>query len=287
MSCLLIFERQNVIRCLGRWASPLVVCACIAPVLGQKADSVTFRLSLSLPVAAQFAACDQLGNTYVITNENAIEKYAPDGRRLARYTQNRMGRATRLDVSNPLKIMVLYSDFRTAVFLDRSLTELGMLDWDAAGYPFVRCIALASDGNLWLYDEADFRLRKITPTGEPLFESQALNLLHDGPMPKPACMLEGDNQVFLSDSAQGIFVFDAYAQFSKLLFFKGVGDFSVVEGRLFFIKGGFLHTEQIGAFRSEQTLLPEVALADWTRCFFNHSRLICVLNEQIEILSNQ
>lgn len=255
----------------------LLAYATALPVFGQKTDSIAFHLSQSLPVAARYAAADQLGNTYIITTENAIEKYAPDGRRLARYTQNRIGQATLLDISNPLKIMVLYADFRTAVFLDRSLTELGMLSWEAAGFPFVRRVAMGSDGNLWLYDEASFQLKKISPAGEPLFESQAMNLLHDGPMPQPSALLESDNQVFMADTAQGVFVFDAFAQFSKPLFFKGISDFSVAGGRLFFLENGFLRVELLGAFRSEKIALPEIAQRTGTRCFFGNRRLLCLV----------
>ena len=276
-------KRHNVIQSLacGGWLLAAWVFAW--PVFGQRADSVAFRLSHVLPVAARFAAADPLGNIYVITTENAVEKYAPDGRRLARYTQNRMGRAAYLDVSNPLKIMVLYSDFRTAVFLDRSLTELGALDWEEAGHPFVRRVALASDGNLWLYDEASFQLKKITPTGEPLFESQALSMLHDGPMPQPACLLESDNQVFLSDSVQGVFVFDAYAQFHKLLVVKGVADFWAASGRLFFIHGEHLHIEQTGAFRSEKVALPHRGQPTDALCFFGHRRLVYLKAQAAEV----
>lgn len=259
------------------WGAAL---AAAAPVLGQKMDTTAFHEAATLPVAARFATADQLGQAYVITAQNAIEKYAPNGQPLARYTQNRLGSATWLDASNPLKIMVLYADFRTAIFLDRNLTELGALNWEAAGHPFARRVAMASDGNLWLYDEADFRLKKIAAaTGETLAESQPLHLLLETPPQQPAALLEAENRVFLSDTAQGIFVFDAYAQFSKLLKINGVEQFSVSAGRAFFVRDGTLCMESLVGFRSEKISLPLPARA----YFFAASRLFCLRDDAVKI----
>ena len=65
----------------------------------------SFVAVLSLPVQARCAEADQFGNVYVLTTANALEKYAPDGRLLTRYSNNRLGPAARVDVSNPLKVM--------------------------------------------------------------------------------------------------------------------------------------------------------------------------------------
>lgn len=188
----------------------------------------TFRLALTLPVDARFATADNLGNLYVITTTNALEKYAPDGRLLTRYSTQRLGNALYIDVSNPLKVLVWYADFRMVVFLDRSLTLLGELNLIEAGYPEVRTVAAAMDGKIWLYDEVNFRLVKITQEGDKVVESQPLSQMLPGAT-TITCIRDENNRVCASDPAQGLLEFDAYAQFQRVIGQRDIREFQLLE----------------------------------------------------------
>ncbi|GAB4493249.1 MAG: hypothetical protein OHK0019_16830 [Saprospiraceae bacterium] len=243
------------------------------------ADSL--RLLQTLPVRATFAATDNLSNVYLITPDNAIEKYAPDGRRLARYTNNRLGQATRLDVSNPLKVLVWYADFRTALFLDRSLTDLGELNLITAGFPEVRTVAAALDGNMWLYDEVNFRLVKITPEGEKRYESQSMNLSEATPN-RPTCLREGNDRVLLADSTQGVFVFDLFAQFDRLLVPQHpVTDFQIVDNQIHYLADGKIIAEHLQVRASREVAIPAEMLKEKT-ALLSGGRLL-LLGEKVEV----
>lgn len=246
-----------------------------------QSTSDSLRLLQSLPVKAIFAATDNLSNVYIITPDNAIEKYAPDGRRLTRYSNNRLGQATRLDVSNPLKVLVWYADFRMALFLDRSLTDLGELNLITAGYPEVRTVAAAQDGNMWLYDEANFRLVKITPEGERRYESQSMNLLEATPN-RPTCIREGSDRVFVADSSQGVFVFDWFAQYDRLFAPQHpVQDFQMVDNQLHHLVGSKIVTEHLRLRLSREVALP-AALLEGKKVMLSPGKLL-VLGETVEV----
>lgn len=239
------------------WRVALLCLSAMSPFsLQAQADS--FRLALALPVQARFVAADNLGFIYLITRQNAIEKYSPDGRLLTRYTNNRLGAATSLDVTNPLKVLVWYADFRTVVFLDRSLTILGELNLSAAGFPEVRAIAAAQDGNLWFYDEIRFQLRKISPEGAELLESQALNQLLDGRI-QISCLRDNGNEVLAADTTTGLLWFDIYGQFQKLMPRKNIANFHLEQDRLIYTKDGLLHIERMQAPVSRSLPLPPPA----------------------------
>jgi hypothetical protein len=119
---------------------------------------------------------DHLANTYLVHGFEA-RKIRLHGQLCgAIFQQSAWQHLQFVDASNPLKIMVWYADFQTAVFLDRNMTELGRLNVAEAGWPAVRSLATAADGNLWVYDEASTQLLKISTAGEKLLESQPLNL---------------------------------------------------------------------------------------------------------------
>jgi hypothetical protein len=209
---------------------PTFLLAFFSPgLVAAQAPDDSLRLAWSLAVRADFAVTDPLGNLYIITPEMAVEKYAPDGRLLTRYTQNRLGMPAALDVTNPLKVLVWYADFRTVVWLDRSLTTLGELNLIDAGYPEVRTVGAAQDGNLWLYDEAGFRLRKIGADGRPLFESQDMNLLFDQTL-QISCIRENENGVLVAEARYGALQFDPYGQYARTVALTGVQQF-VLKGR--------------------------------------------------------
>lgn len=224
----------------------------------------SLRLLQALPVSAAFAAVDNLNNVYIITPDNAIVKYAPDGRQLTRYSNNRLGRAALVDVSNPLKVLVWYADFRVVVFLDRSLTELGELNLISAGFPEVRCVTAAQDGNLWLYDEVNFRLVKVTPDGAKRYESQAMNLMEPAPN-RPTWLQEGNDRVWMADSLSGVFGFDLFAQFDKVFQpLEPVTEFQIVANQLHYLSDNKIVEEHLLVRLNREVAIPAGIMAEKT-----------------------
>jgi|GEM_PF-412003 len=260
----------------------LLIIIFLAPSFASaQSPTDTLRLLQTLPVKARFAATDNLSNVYLITPDNAIEKYAPDGRRLSGYSNNRLGQAARLDVSNPLKVLVWYADFRTALFLDRSLTDLGELNLITAGFPEVRTVAAAQDGNMWLYDEVNFRLVKITPEGEKRYESQSMNLSEATP-DRPTCLREGNDRVLLADSTQGVFVFDLFAQFDRLLApHHPVTDFQIVDNQFHYLADGKIVAEHLQVRASREVTIPAEMLKEKT-ALLSGGRLV-IWGEAVEV----
>jgi len=209
----------------------------------------------TIPQNAHFVTADHLANTYLLHGFE-VEKYDSTGRFVSRYSNNRLGIPAFLDGSNPLKIMVWYADFQTAVFLDRNMTELGRLNLAQAGFPAVRCLASAADGNLWAYDEATSYLLKLSTSGEKLIESQPLNLEFAQRF-APTCIRDdGGQAVFLSDPVLGVAVFDPFAQLDKILPIKGLTQFEVENGILFFAEKEGIRSENWRGLSSIITSMP-------------------------------
>ncbi len=212
----------------------------------------------SIPQNAHFATADHLANTYLLHGFE-VEKYDSTGRFVSRYSNNRLGVPAFLDASNPMKILVWYADFQTAVFLDRNMTELGRLNVAEAGFPAVRCLASAADGNIWAYDEASSYLLKLSTSGEKLIESQPLNLEFAQRFAPVGIRDDGGQAVFLGDPVQGVAVFNPFAQLDKILIFKGLAQFEVENGVLFFAEKDSIRAENWRGLSSQKTSLPTAA----------------------------
>lgn len=248
----------------------------------QTATPDSLRLERSLPVTARFATTDNLGNLYLISPKNILEKYAPDNRLLSRYSNNRLGTAVWLDVTNPLKVLVWYADFRTVVFLDRNFTQTAELNLISAGYPEVRTVAAAADGNMWLYDEVAFQLKKISPDGQTRFESQALNLIQADRL-NIHTIRDNGREVFAAEPDQGILCFDNYAQYQRTLDWKNIASFTLEGNQLSYCRDSSLHLEQLPGFVSRQIALPASARQAGAPYWLSAGRLLVQNGALLEI----
>ena len=72
---------------------------------------------------------DNLDNIYILNSRNQIKKYNASGDSVAIFNDvKKFGKATLVDVSNPLKVVLYYKDFATVVMLDRFLNVLNTID---------------------------------------------------------------------------------------------------------------------------------------------------------------
>ncbi len=232
--------------------------ATIAQAQTDKADADSCRLLYNIPRQAVFATADHLSNIYLIAADNSIEKYDSTGLRVARFTNNRLGQAASLDVTNPLKILVWFADFQTVVTLDRTLNEMGQLNLVEAGLPAVRCVALAQDGNFWVYDDAGFRLLKISASGTILLESQPMNMVFPERM-AATCIRDNGEMVFISDPEQGISAFDQYGYLLRTYPDLQTNRFEVLQNWLVFPDNDFLRFEHLNRFQALKIVLPASA----------------------------
>lgn len=209
----------------------------------------------TLPVQAAFATADHLSNTYLVKTDNSVEKFDSTGKRVARYTNNRLGRIAFADAANPLKILLWYADFQTIVTIDRTLNEIGQLNLNETDFATTKCIGQAQDGNIWIYDDARFRLLKITPAGALVLESQPLNLVFPERL-SATCIRDNGEKVFVSDPQQGISAFDQYGYLLKTFPDLKTSYFEVLRDWLVIPEKDAIRYEHLSRFQTLRVLLP-------------------------------
>lgn len=247
--------------------------------LAQRPDSTTKWLEF--PFEAVQGKVDHLGNVYLGRSGGILEKYSSSGKFLSRYSNNRLGEISAIDVSNPLEILLWFGSYRTAVVLDRNLTLLGSLNFLETEFPEVRSIAMSRDGNFWIYDEAAFRLRKIKTIGLELSSSLELTAFLDGQVTIFQIM-EHNNRVLIGAGDRGWLNFDLYGQFSGVIPcpFR-VENFSLIGERKILIQGNPPEIQVIEAQKSISLPLPFSGKAD--RYFIGGNCLFVILPNQTVI----
>ena len=194
-------------------------------------QDTNYQLLQTIPINSTYLTTDNLQNIYVATEKGQIIKYDKKGNKQFEYTNNRLGQVGKIAVKNPLTILVYYPDLAVIIILDRTMSvikELNLYDLDIIA---PKGIALANDNNIWVYDEVAAVLKKISPEGAILFESRNLNQILQKQL-MPSFLQEKNNEVYLSDKENGLFVFDAFGQLKQEISIKDIDRFQVINEQL-------------------------------------------------------
>ena len=198
---------------------------------------------------------DKLQNIYYLSTKNEIVKLKPDGTEQFRYINKTLDEPTYLDATNPFNLLLFYPDYQNVVTLDRTMNLAGQYSLFQLNLFQVNAIGAAGDGNLWVYDEVTFRLKKIGLDGRVILQSSDLSL-ELGENIKPNLLLERGQQVYLNDPAYGILVFDVFGRHSKTLPIMGLTTFQVSGDQLLYWNQGQLKSFHLKALLEVGIRLP-------------------------------
>jgi hypothetical protein len=186
-----------------------------AQEVGSKNNDSAFVLMRTYEGDIAGAALDRLDNLYIISSKGQVKKFGAAGDSLSVYNQVRnYGQLYTLDVTNPLKLLLFYKDFKTVVVLDRFLSTMKTVDLRRYNILQPIAIGLSYDNNVWVFDEYDNKLKKIDEQGNHLFESNDFRSVFNQGI-SPQKIIDDNGLVYLADSSSGVFVFDNYGSFKK------------------------------------------------------------------------
>lgn len=234
-------NRLATIRCYAFRCLAVLAClaACRIPV-------ATGQQPIAFSIRAQNFTTDNLQNIYVITPENEVVKFTPDGQEVFRYPNKTLGQVAFLDATNPFNLLLFLPEYQNVLMLDRTLNLIAQFNLFRFGLFQVNAVGMASDGHLWAYDETTFRLEKITSDGTVMVESGDLSLAL-GQTIQPNFLIEREQQVFLNDPNIGVLMFDVFGQYLKTIDIKGLSEFQIMDDQLIYCREGKLRSFHLSA----------------------------------------
>jgi hypothetical protein len=198
-------------------------CAQTKPILNSPANEAqlksdsNFKYSHFIAGSFSYIDVDVLDNIYLITANNQLKKIKSNGDSVAVFNDvKKFGNPSSIDVSNPLKILLYYKNYSTVVILDRFLTVRNTINFRKENIFKAKTIATSYDNNIWLFDEQDFKLKKINEEGKLLSETTDWRQIFDD-VPSPTEMIDRDGAVYLHDTEKGFYVFDYYGSLKNNL----------------------------------------------------------------------
>jgi hypothetical protein len=253
-------------------------------IIAHAQADTAFRLIKTIRTDVIDFAVDNLDNMYLFSSANQLKKLNAQGDSVAVYNDvKKFGKATYIDVSNPLRILLYYKDFLTIVTLDRLLNIRSVIDLRKNNILQANAIGLSYDNNIWIYDEANSKLKKIDDQGKVLLETPDFRQLF-GDAPSPQSVFDRDGFVYLYDSVKGVYVFDYYGALKNKILITGWKDFKVAGKYIYGITNDTLQRYQINTFRLDNQKLyaplwPVISLG------FTPARLYGLKKDSLEIYS--
>ncbi|MEO6914819.1 MAG: hypothetical protein ABI151_03485 [Chitinophagaceae bacterium] len=227
---------------------------------------------------------DNLGNIYAFNSENQLKKLNAKGDSLGVYNEvRRFGKVYSVDASNPLRVILFYRDFGTIVILDRFLNIRATINLRNLNIFQVRAVCQAYDNGIWVYDEQEAKLKKITEDGVVASQSGDFRIFMET-VPMPATMTDQDKLVYLYDPDKGLFTFDYFGSLKNKVALKGWKDFQVIDGRAFGRKDNNIVQYMPGSLDLKEEPAPTL-LAGIRKLQISRNYLYCLRNGMIEIYS--
>lgn len=242
--------------------------------------SAQWTPKFTLEEPADFIAADNLLNLYRVY-QSEIVKYDPKGQIVFRYSDKQLGPIGSLDVSYPLRPLVLYPDLNFLVILDNTLSsrrgKINLTDHNI-GNATLACTSVQN--HYWIYDAMQFALLRtdekfntISTTGNL---SQILGITLD-----PISIREYGNKVYLNNPGSGILVFDIFGTYLQTIPIINVVDFQVFENNITYFTQGKLVRYDTLTFQSTEIPLPEKCLG----AYLQKNRLFIRTAKNIKVYS--
>ena len=119
-------------------------------VFAQVQNTVAKQISMQKTSFDEFVGFDGIGNLYYINNNILYKKTENE---LWHYKNVSLGKITKVDFQNQLKIMLYYENFNAIILLDNQLSETQKINLSENEIPIlVSATGIASQNRLWIYN---------------------------------------------------------------------------------------------------------------------------------------
>lgn len=165
-----------------------------------------------------FLSQDKMGNLYQISDMK-ITKYSSDLKPIQSNSIFSNGTIASFDSRNPLQLMLFYKQQQEIILLDNTLSQTNKVDLSNFELIDLAC-GSNRDNSFWLYSITTQTLMKTDKVGKVTNEYKNIAQLVERDI-NPTQLLEYENQVYLFDPNEGLFVFDLYGNYVKRYLLRG------------------------------------------------------------------
>jgi hypothetical protein len=236
--------------------------------------------NLAIKVKFDFFTTDNLGNIYTV-KEDELFKYLPNGKMFARYSNLKLGSITYVDATNPLKIILYYRDFQQIVFLDNQLSvNSDAVSLERLGYEQTDLVCASANNSFWIYNKQNNELHRFNENSKKIYSTGNLKQILRNNI-SPNYMMEYNGFLYLNSPEAGIYVFDIFGAFSRIISIQNLTQFQVNENIIYYQKDSSFCSYNYVLFEDACKNLPNLSKALGVR--FNAQKIYTGFRDSLTI----
>jgi len=215
-------------------------------------------------------AVDHLGNIYLV-NESELLKYLSNGQYYNRYSNLKFGNITSVDATNSLLLLLFYKEYQQIVFLDNQLSQNNQpVSLEDMGYEQTELVCQSANNGFWIFNKANNEVLRFDEDLKRLVATGNLKQILQREM-NPNFMTEHNGYLFLNCPESGIYVFDMFGTFNKLITLKDLKHFQVSDGVIYYIRQNKVFSYQYKLFEEASDTL---RLSNSRKVFYMKGKLL-------------
>ncbi|GIV29463.1 MAG: hypothetical protein KatS3mg028_0529 [Bacteroidia bacterium] len=161
-----------------------------------------------ISVKAEKIYADNIGNLYTI-NDGTITKYFTN-KQTKTFSIKTFGTLQTVDITNPLRVLLYFSDFQRILFLDSQLSQNGdAIELPELGLEQCALVCTSFNNGFWAYNQANNELVRFSQMLEINVKTGNLKRILNTDI-HPTFMTEHNGKLYLNSPETGILVFDIY-----------------------------------------------------------------------------
>ncbi len=204
----------------------------ILMLLGFSAFAQDLKLTNTIKGEFDFMITDHIGRLYLAKGYELFVYY-DDGLLKYQYSDMSRGVITHLDTRNPMKLLLFYPGYSEIALLDNTLSQTrDNINLNDLGLELATLACASFDNGFWVYDPVSFRLLRYDQGLKITNDVSNVNQLVGAEI-YPNQLIEFENWLYLNDPKHGVFVFDSFGTYSKLIPIKGAERIQVRENGIF------------------------------------------------------
>ncbi len=216
-------------------------------LIGQSNWTEIFKIEGS----SDFIATDVLENIYRV-DQTELYKYDSQGKFQFRYSDKQLGVISSIDVTYPLRPLVLYADLNYVILLDNTLSNnRGNINLVKHEIGLAQAACSSVQNHFWFYDAMQFALIRTNENFNQVSTSGNLSQILGIDL-NPNFMVEFANRVYLNNPETGILVFDIFGTYIKTIPLKGLEQFQVFEDEIVYFENQRLYQYNTKLFQARE-----------------------------------
>ncbi|MFZ9661166.1 MAG: hypothetical protein ACO29O_04745 [Chitinophagaceae bacterium] len=223
-----------------------------------------------------FISADNLGNIYVLTLDSQLKKFNSKGDSMGVFNDvRRYGLITSINTNNPLRTILYFGNYRTVLILDRFLNVVNSIDLKKSKLFQVEVVCPSYDNNIWVFDEQENKLKKVSEEGKSLAETADLRIALDEAI-MPNWITDRNGLVYMYDKSKGLFIFDYYGVLKSKVTLLNWTELQVIDQAVFGRSENKLLKYIPGSLQIQEMILPDQ---------IKKAELLCIQPQGIYVLT--